>query len=254
MENEFIKILMNVSPFDATVAGARDRCESTSKIQSFQSRMESWNKGEKFNAVKACMGKEDGTLLEMVPMMIDFMEDFNILLRDIPGRSQDRPQELLDALKASFNEALVLMSPVFEKSDEQLAIVVDLHCEMLKDTATTGPDIEKWQATRQENSVSSTMMGLRKCIDILIAGCQTVNLEQPDMLKHFLKQILAAVAWMDLVTAVEDLCVNDKLDLADQQELSQLVGTACSKLHAFERVWQKEKQSTVAPLVCTIVV
>ena len=39
---------------------------------------------------------------------------------------------------------------------------------------------------------------------------------------------------------------------AETQELSQLVGTACSKLHAFERVWQKE--STVAPLVCTIVV
>ena len=88
-------------------------------------------------------------MLEMVPMTIDFMEDFQILLRDIPGRSQDRPQGFLDALKASFNEALVLMSPVFEKSDEQLATVVDLHCGMLKDTATTGPDIEKWQATRQ---------------------------------------------------------------------------------------------------------
>ena len=257
-ENEFIKVLIHVAPFDVVVAGARDRSSSSCKIQEFQSKLECLNKGEKFISLKAFMGQTESALLEIIPRTIDFMEDLQILLRDIPGKNTDRPEELLAALTASLQEVTDLMSPAFEKTEVQFNTLAGLQCTLLQGTDTTGPDGAKWKALRQENSMSSAAMGLRKCIDMLLNACKTASLESLAQLTNFDTQIQAVTAWMDLTTAIDDLCTYDQVcelipkDSQDFKEASKVVGEACKKMHAMERAFAKEHP--VAPLICAIVV
>ena len=78
------------------------------------------------------MGQTESALLEIIPRTIDFMEDLQILLRDIPGKNTDRPEELLAALTASLQEVTDLMSPAFEKTDVQFNTLAGLQCTLLQ--------------------------------------------------------------------------------------------------------------------------
>ena len=148
-------------------------------------------------------------MLEIIPMTVDSMEDFQILLRDIPGKNNDRPEEVLAALTASLQEVTDLMSPAFEKIEVQFNTLAGL-----QGTDTTGPDGATWKALRQDNSMSSAAIGLRKCIDMLLNACKTTSLESLSQLTNFDTQIQAATTWMDLTTAIDDLCTHDKFGVA----------------------------------------
>ena len=199
-------------------------------------------------------------LLQAAAKLVEFMEDFEVLFRDMPGKHQHGSDEVVAALTSSLEDVAEMMGPAFAEAREHFKLCADQQCALLLGTDATGPNAEQWTKIRQAALAASTSRGLQRCIDIMVGACKACAVEHPAQITRHQIHLQAAGAWMALAAAVDDLATYDARPgdaNKDSGHLSKLVGEARKASHAFDKAFGNafEEEDSVCVLslyVCDV--
>ena len=241
--NELCKILANMAPFDGLLQAVRDRALSSKKSKGFESKLAAMQDSERFTKLKRAMEIGFFSMPTITPMLVTFLDEYEILCRDMPAGSQ--AESLVEALQKNFSDVSAMWQPAFAKAAEVLGTFSDAVCAALDGSAESGPAKAKWNEVIDTYTSAKATSGLQRCLTVMAGACTRTGIKAPEVLMQQKHTLMSFCALSNLVTATGHLCAvaDEIVEGADAEKmvtLSNLVGEACKMLKEFENGFDED--------------
>ena len=239
--NEFCKFITNVAPFDAMVAGVRDRAAKSLKRLGFEQKLQSFSDSEESKTLQE--GTEELDLAAAMARLLALADKYEIFCRDMPVQSDCASDSLREALKIHFQDMVKMWAPLVKRVKTMSTAFQEGMKDLVKDTRQSGPDKAKLKLLIQNGTTSVYTSALQRCIGIVTKHCTFTGVEKPNDIEEQQRTLTQAAATEGLASSCIHLCtLEGGVTIEASPPLSsELIGDACKKLQDFNKAFDQEQ-------------